>query len=68
VDDETFTNCPECGRGIEPDDSCAVYAVQLRDLGPTFGGPSEAVEGMGAFFHPGCFNRNSRRWRVTDRP
>lgn len=67
-DDETFTNCPMCRQRIDPEDPTAVYAVELRDLGPTFGGPSEVAEGLGAFFHPNCFNPSSSRWRVTGRP
>lgn len=67
-DGGTFTNCPMCGQRIDPQDPTAIYAVELREPGPTFGGPSEVVEGLGAFFHPNCFNPSSPHWRVTDRP
>jgi hypothetical protein len=60
-----FTNCPGCGQRVSPDDATAVYAVELREIGPTFGGPAEPVEGMGAFFHPDCLNARSRKWRRT---
>jgi hypothetical protein len=68
VEDGTFTTCPGCGQRVDPDDPANLRAVELVDVG-TFGTPADnndKAEGMGAAFHPACFNPSDLRWRLAN--
>ena len=65
-DSEVYTLCPACRTRVEPDGSGVVYAVPIRHL-ETMGGTHE-VEGLGAFFHSGCFSPFSDNWRRQQHP
>lgn len=67
MDGETFTKCPGCGQVVDPDDPENLRAVELVRSPPTFGEPHGGlIEGMGAIFHPGCFNRHDPNWKLAE--
>ena len=63
---EPYTLCPGCERQVDPDESGAIYAVELIRV-DTLGG-TDYVEGLGAFFHGGHFPHDSVRWRQKPKP
>jgi hypothetical protein len=61
--EQTYTTCPTCGQRIDPGEPGAVYAVKLVSM-PGFGsGAGDVGEGLGAYFHDGCFPEGSEQWR-----
>ena|GEM_PF-1766301 len=60
-----FTTCPGCGRQVDPADLANLRAVELVDVG-TFGEADDKAEGLGAVFHPGCFNPHDPGWKLAD--
>jgi hypothetical protein len=68
MEGEAFTTCPGCGRRIDPDDPANLKAVEMMATG-TFGDPADnndLSEGMGAVFHPSCFNPRDPNWKLAD--
>jgi hypothetical protein len=68
MEGETFTTCPACGQRIDPDDPANLKAVEMVPTG-TFGTPADnndRSEGMGAVFHPSCFNQHDPNWKLAD--
>jgi hypothetical protein len=57
-----FTNCPGCGQRIDPDDPTNLRAVEMVPT-PSFGEPNSRTEGLGAVFHPGCFDPRDPNWQ-----
>jgi hypothetical protein len=52
TDNESFTVCPYCDERVDPNESGVTYAVEVRRIDTM--GSTQYVDGMGAFFHPGC--------------
>ena len=47
---------------IEPDERDVVEAVEIVPV-PGFGAPGDTAEGMGAVFHPACFDEGDPSYR-----
>ena len=53
VTGEGFRICPTCLKAVDPADESTLYAVQLERSDRV--GGVDYVEGMGEYFHSGCF-------------
>lgn len=58
--------CETCREEVEPADSGIVYAVEMVDA-TTMTGPG-AIEGLGVFFHEGCYPHSSSDYRRKPMP
>jgi hypothetical protein len=60
--------CETCRKQVRPKSKPEgiVFAVRLQRV-DRFGG-TEWLEGLGAFFHEGCFPQGSQVWRLKPMP
>jgi hypothetical protein len=65
-DGESDTLCPACHTRVHPEALNVVYAVEIRRL-ETMNGLQE-TDGMGRYFHLGCFTPYSADWRRLPHP
>jgi hypothetical protein len=60
--------CETCREQVRPaSDAGIVYAVTLERI-DTMGPTTEYLEGLGVFFHEGCFPTGSARYRRKPMP
>jgi hypothetical protein len=64
MDEDEFTNCPSCGRRIDPDNLRAVGMIPTGAFG-SLAGNNDRTDGMQAFFRPGCFNSRDPNWKLA---
>jgi hypothetical protein len=63
---EVIYICEWCREQLNPPDSSVVFAVQLIRA-ETFGGV-DFIEGLGVFFHAGCYPNGSPNYREKPKP
>jgi hypothetical protein len=66
VTSEVIYICEGCSQQLNPPDSSVVFAVQLL-RSETFDGV-EFIEGLGVFFHAGCYPNGSPDYREKPKP
>jgi hypothetical protein len=62
----TFTTCPTCRRRVDPADPTLIFGYAQHDV-PDFGQQHDWIDGIRAYFHPGCFP-GLPRYRKAPRP
>jgi hypothetical protein len=61
---ETISICETCREQLDPEDSDVVRAFEQVDV-TGFGEARNSVDGLGVYFHEGCFPHGSRRYRLA---
>ena len=62
MDDETVHICESCRQIVAPDDPGVVRAVEQVDVSGS--GKREVIDGLGVYFHEGCFPFGDPAYRL----